>query len=506
MSGSRSRAREDTQSWLYETFAGLDTSRDATSLDTGRNQHLAKLENATCDWRGQIVRDPAAHHQSGEQMVHHVAFYETGRVVYVEQDGAGVNLRSDTGQTLIDAYPRDVAVSSRVFSRQVHFASRGSLMRYWDGASFQTNRSPAAALLRPSFMATVQRRLAVAGIPAAPTEVHISRVDNAQVFPGDEPDGELSVLRAGIIDVGNIIGTADKITGLAAYEQTRLVIFTADRAVVYEIDPDIDQWQLDASTNIRIGCVAHGTIANAGTDLLFCSRAGIHTIQRSEQNGILVDSLTLSDKVDLLYKRLYQSVEDPTHISAVWDADRGQYHVFFPQAGGQLCTRLTLALNPQGGDEGGGPAFSTGTFLNARCGAFLGGELVVGTPGGVWRIIPQEAEMPEGAVSPEMEVLTPLLWHGSLTSPKQTHSLTIQAAGRGVLEISAEDRHGQVLGSMRLEIDANSDDSDLTEVPLSEQYERQWQHRYVAARYRFKLLKSEGLVRLIGFAIKTRDI
>lgn len=506
MTGARNSARQDVRTWAYQGFAGLDTSRDATSLDTGSGQHLAQIVDATCDWRGQIVRDPAAVHLAGDQTVQHVAFYGTGRVAFVEEDGAGVNLRADTGVTLHDAFPAGRAVSTSVFSRQLHFASRGSLMRSFDGSSFKTNPSPALALLRPSFLATVQRRLAVAGMPGAPTEVHISRVDNASIFPGDENISEVSVLRAGIIDVGNIIGTADEITGLAAYEQTRLVIFTADRAVIYEIDPDIDRWTLDASTNIRIGCVAHNTIRNAGTDLLFCSRAGIHSIKRSEQNGILVDSYTLSDKVDLLYKRLYQSVEDPTQISAIYDADRGQYHVFFPQPGGQLCHRLTLALNPEGGETSTGPAFSTGSFLNARCGAFLAGELVYGTPGGVWRVIPDEAPLPEGAVTPQWDVVTPLLWHGSLTDGKQTHSLTVQAAGRGVLEITAEDRTGRTLGALRLEIDAATDDTDMTEVPLSEQYERQWQHRYVAARYRFKLVKSEGLVRLIGFAIKTRDI
>lgn len=504
MAGSRSTSDADTKTWAYEGFEGLDTSRDLTSLDTGRNQHLAVLNDATCDWRGQIVRDPAAMLRTGTFPVHHVAFYDEDRIVYAEQDGGGINLRSDAGHELIGAYDTGSVISSAVFSRKVHVASRGGLMRIYDGTTFKLSRSPSLAVLRPGFLATVQRRLAVAGMPGAPTEVHISRVDNSDIFPGDEDAAEVSILRAGIIDVANIIGSADRITGLAAFEQNRLVIFTSDRALIYVIDPDIDQWALDDSVNIRIGCIAHGTIANAGTDLLFCSRSGIHSVKRSEQNGILVDSYTLSDKVDLLYKSLYRSVPDPRQITAVYDTDRARYHVFFPQPGGTKTTRLTLALNPEGG-EGGNPKFSTGTFLNARCGAFLGGVLALGTSGGVWTDLPDEIDR-DDAVSPKMEVVTPYLWHGSLTDPKQTHSIILQASGRGVIEIVGEDLEGRTIGSLRVEIDATSDDDSYAGVPLSRQYERLWQHRYLAARYTFRLLESKGLVRMTGFAIKTRKI
>ena len=506
MAGVRSASQANTQTWTFDGFGGLDTSRDAVALDTGGNQHFTRFVNGTCDWRGQVVRDPSTTLRANAAKVTHVGFYAHDHVAFTEQDGAGLHLVSDVGHRQDNAYDIGAVVSSAVFSRKLHFTSRGYLMQVYDGARFQPNRSPALALMRPSFLATIQRRLAVAGMPGAPTEVHISRVDNSSIFPGDEDPEEGSVLRAGVIDVANFIGTADEITGLAVYESNRLVIFTADRALVYVIDPDIDLWQIDDTVNIRTGCIGHNTIAAAGTDILFCSRSGIHSVQRSKENGIVVDSISLSDKVDLLYKRLYRSVENPSSISAVYDTDRAQYHVFFPQRDGVTCQRLSLALNPEGGEDGIGPAFSTGTFLNAQCGAFLAGSFVLGTSGGVWDVEPDEAADNPEAVSPVMEVVTPPLWHGSLSEEKQTHSFIMQASGRGIIEVTADDIQGRRLGSLRFEIDGSSDDTSFEGVPLSRQYERQWQHRYLAARYTFRLVESDGLVRIMGFALKTRTI
>ena len=499
---NRSSAQLRLKTHAYETFQGLDSSRDVTALDTGRNQHLTELLNASCDWRGQIVRDAPASHVVGTLPVSHVAFFTEGEAVYVEADGDGKHLRSTTGHGVDDVYPSDAVVSSTVFGRNLHLVSRGALMRYYDGESFGQNTSSAMMVARPSFITTVQRRLVVAGIPGLETEVHISRVDNANVFPADEDPMSENVLRAGAIDVANLLGTADKITGIAPFEQDKLVVFTADRAVIFQLDPDITKWELDRSANIRVGCVSHNTIQSAGTDLLFCSRRGVHSIKRSEQNGILVFSLTLSDKIDLLYRELFESVLDPSTISAVYDQDRAQYHIFFPQPGGTLCKRLTLTIAPAS-DKSLGAMFGEGDFLTATCGAFLSGQMYWGTPGGVYSV---HTVTTEGTgVTPDAEILTPFLWHGSLHNEATTHSITIQASGRGVIEMECMDIHGKAIGSMRFEIDADSDDADHTSVPLSRQYERQWERRYLAAQYRFRIVESDGLVRFIGFAIKTKE-
>lgn len=486
--------------YSYENFQGLDTSRDITSLDTGEEQHLTALVNGFCDWRGQIVRDPTVAARGGDTKVNHIAFYGKDAVVWAEQTGAAINFKSDAGHFLNDVHPTSAIVSSTVFNQKVHLSSGGRATYKYDGTNFERNSSDALNKLNPAFITSIQRRMVVSGIPGKETQIHFSRVDRDEIFPDDEDASSNNVLRAGFVDIANLLGTADQITGLGAFEQNRLVAFTGDRAIIYKIDPSIDNWTIDDDTFINIGCASHNTICNAGTDLMFCSRSGIHSIKRSEENGILVYSYALSDKIDILYRELFKSVPNPQQINAVFDQDMAQYHVYFPQAGDTLTRRLTLALNPEGG-EGAQPKFSTGDFLNTRCGAFLGGKLVLGTTGGVYNV--NQIEDTTGFV-PEMSIITPLLWHGSLTETKETYSVIIQAAGKGTITMDAQDLDGNQIGSLVFEVDDTQDDNYFVGVPLSKQYERKWSFRYKAAQYSFKAEGGGGLLRLIGFAVTVR--
>jgi len=489
------------KTFSYENFQGLDTSRDITSLDTGEDQHLTKLVNGYCDWRGQIVRDPTVAFRKGSNKVTHCSFYGKEAVVWAEETGSAINFRSDDDHVLENVHPIGSIVSSIVFNQSVHLTCRGRATYRYDGTKFFRNQSTSLNSLTPAFISSIQRRMVVAGIPGRETQVHFSRVDNDEVFPEDEETNSTNVLRAGFIDIANLLGTADQITGLGSFEQNRLVVFTSDRAIIYKIDPSIDNWLIDDDTFINIGCASHNTICNAGTDLMFCSRSGIHSIKRSEENGILVYSYSLSDKIDILYRELFASVDDPQKISAVFDQDTAQYHVFFPQAGDINTKRLTLSLNPEGG-EGAQPKFSEGDFLNARCGAFLGGKLVLGTTGGIYNV--NQVEETTGYV-PTLTIMTPLLWHGSLVDTKQTHSVIIQAAGKGTITMDAQDLDGNQIGSLVFEVDDTTDDNYFVGVPLSKQYERKWSYRYKAAQYSFKAEGGGGLLRLIGFAVNIKN-
>lgn len=490
-----------TRTFAYEDFQGLDTSRDLISKDTGRGQHFERVQNAYCDWRGQVVRDATCVHRHGDRVVIRVAHFNKSEVVYAERTDGAINIVSERDHILANYYLPSAVVTTTVFNKQVHFAASGYVMVSYDGVIYRLNASNHLGRLRPAYLASVQRRLVVAGAVGQETKVFISRVDNENVFPEDEDENSENVLRAGFIDVANLIGTADQITGLGAFEQNKLIIFTSDRALIYQIDPDITRWQQDTSANIQIGCVSHNTICNAGTDVLFCSRSGVHSIKRSTENGILVYSYSLSDKVDLLYRELFDSVDNPEEISAVFDQDKAQYHIFFPQPGGVLCKRLTLALNPEGGEPQ--LKFATGDFLNARCGSFLAGALVFGTSGGIHESL-REGQIDADGVTPQFEIVTPMLWHGSLIEMKETLSIVIQAAGKGILQIDAVDDEGRTIGSMEVESGNSTDDNYFFGVPLSRQYERKWQHRYRGAQYRIRSKNGDGLFRLIGFAITVR--
>ena len=190
----------------YDNFQGLDVSRDVTSLDTGKNQHLSTCDNAFCDWRGQIVRDPGADFISGEHPVVDLAFYSSENVVYAEQDGAGVNLVSEAEhekQVLLRLGP---SVTNVVFNRSVHFFSRGQQSIYYNGTRYVSNGSPDLNKLRPSFATSVARRLCVAGVPGrGNANLSVPRGQRRNLS-GDEPLDSDSVLRAGVIDVANQLG------------------------------------------------------------------------------------------------------------------------------------------------------------------------------------------------------------------------------------------------------------------------------------------------------------
>lgn len=504
MSLTRARNMVRTEPFAYEDFQGLDSSRDVRSQDTGSDQHLAVIDNAYCDWRGQIVRDPPARYLHGERTVVHVRHFGPKEAVYVERSEAGLSFLSERDHSLENVHPPNAVVTSTVFDQQVQIACYGRAFYSYDGVQFRRNMSPALNAMMPAFVTSTQRRMAVAGIPGCETEVHLSRVDRADIWPDDEDEDSENVLRAGKIDIANLLGTADRITGLGSFEQSRLVIFTADRAIVYRIDPDLTRWNIDENANIHIGCASHNTIVNAGTDLIFCSRSGIHSIRRSEDNGILVFSMPLSEKVDLLYRQLFESVPNPQEISAVFDQDMTQYHIFFPQPGGINCKRLTLSLNPEGGEPQ--LKFSTGTFLNARCGASLAGQLVFGTSGGIYELIRMNGQgIMDDIPAPNLEIVTPYLWHGSVIETKQTHALIIQASGQGLLEIDAWDDTGRGLGSITVEISEDrTDDNSPRGVPLSRQYERPWSHRYRGAQYRIRSRGGSDLLRIVGFAVVVR--
>ena len=183
-------------------------------------------------------------------------------------------------------------------------------MYRYSGGEWSTSTST----VKPSFGVPIQRRLAVAGFRLKPTEIQFSRVDNPNIFLDEEAPTE-EVTRAAFIDISNLIGTADEITGLGTFEANRLAVFTKDQTLVYIIDPDFEQWQLDSRANLRIGCISHNSIVNAGSDLLFCSRRGIHSIMRSEQNGITLRKPHCLMKSSLCIRSLSKQLQTQNQLA-----------------------------------------------------------------------------------------------------------------------------------------------------------------------------------------------
>ena len=187
---------------------------------------------------------------------------------------------------------------------------------------------------------------------------------------------------------------------------------------------------------------------------------------------------------------------DTELINAYYDQDNGQYHVFFPQTD-LLTKRLTMTVSPI---QGGESKWSTADFLNTSCGRSLGGVTIIGTPGGVWnRLQPEDVT----EITPDMEVITPILWQGAINDTKTSYSFILQATGTGVLQVEAFDEDDRTLSSFQFDIDDSAEDDRFFDVPLSKQYERKFEHRYRGVKFKFTT-SGDGLLKIIGFAVTVR--
>jgi len=485
-----------TQPFSYDDFQGIDSSRDIASLDTGTQQRLYYLNNGYASFRGIMLRDRGYSSRKttpGDRLITHTAFFGRELLAWVQQDGGGTTLAAEPGNKQAkEVYPKGATVSTTIFGNKLVFFSPTQKMWKYDGTSFAENTHPTK---RPSFGIAIQRRLAT--VEQGSTVIDFSRVDDDTIYTKDESETETSVTKAADIDIRNIIGTSDFITGLGVFEKSRLAVFTNDQCVVYNISPDYTKWQIDDKASIGVGCVSHNSICTVGTDLLFCARSGVHSLRRSDNNGVTIYAVPLSSQIEELYKQLYAKVQDKTDISAFYDQDNGQYHVFFPETD-KIVTRLTLTISP---DSSAANKWSTATYLNARCGASSGGSTVLGTSGGVFDIKEYEDQTVEQV--PDMEIVTPILWHGSITETKQTREFILQASGQGRIVIDAYNQDGVKFTSFKVDLDpVTGQDDDRTFLPLMRQYNRQFVHQYKGVQFRMRTEGGFGRIKIIGFAVQ----
>lgn len=487
-----------SEATTYYGFKGIDRSRDISSMETQKEQHFFKLENCFVDYRGQLIRDPAFFISKGSNRfpVKSVRFYSRDGITFAEEDASATHLASDRGHRVENAFSKEAVVSMTNFKGKVHVFSSDTKMYRYDGFEFTTS----TASIKPAFGVPIQRRLAVAGFKDRPTVIEFSRVDAPEIFLSEEAPTE-EVTRASFIDISNLIGTADEIVGLGTFEANRLAVFTKDQTLVYIIDPDLEQWQLDSRANLRIGCISHNTIVNAGSDLLFCSRRGIHSIMRSEQNGVTIAEASLSDEVENLYQDLVKTTPDPAQISAVFDQDNQTYHLFFPRNSGTATLRLSM--NFRAGYEN--VNFQLGNTLLPRCGAFLGGRLMFGTADGVYeatkRAFAQDTGLSDLRRSP-MVAETPILWLGDFVGTKRCHTLIVQATGKGRFFIDAMDEEDRPMTTIEVNLDRLLGDEHWGDAPLKSDYTFPFNQVFRGVRLRFRTedLDNDTDVTIISFA------
>ena len=484
------------QTHSYHNFQGIDSSRDKSSLDTGDEQHLVDCINAYCDWRGTIIRDNGATlRKTTLGTIRHIAFYGTDLAVWAESQDSGTALIAENGESLIDIYDQDAVVTSTVFGGKTVFSSRGKQLEYFDGTNFK--RSTSKNIQDPAYIATIQNRLIIAGGEGSATQLKVSRVDNAEVFPEDEDVDAEQVTKAIFFSIKNVIGNQGSIKGLGTFENSRLVIFTEDKGVVYEISTDNTQIAIDDSIIINAGTISHNTIKEVADGVFFCARDGVYRLARSSANGITANIEPMSAKVTRLYRKLISQVSNPEDISAHYDQDEHQYHIFFPRSN-SLCTRLTLTLAPNDVSESN--KWNTGDFNNTQCAAALGGITLSGNNGQIWEYRYSEDAADE---YPTAVVTTPILWHGTMTEIKQSHSMLIQATGEGEIQVEAFDDGGRILSTHNFQIQDDLVAGEFPDVPLNRQFNRKLEHRYRGIQLKITI-KGKGLIQILGVAINIK--
>ena len=491
----------------YYAFKGLDRSRPLIGMDDGEKQPLFTMNNAHSHWTGTVKRDVAlmVRHKFDDGEIVHQDFFDRTGLGFAVQDGKSISLYSERGANFPDAFQQDVPVTSMSFANKLYFMSPNFPMIKTDGSSFQKS----TASIRPGFAVGIQGRIYAAGQLNNPKEIAISRLfenfPDDEIFISEETRASSDVARADFLDLTNVLGSADEITGLARFESNRLAIFTNDQTVVYKVDPDYTQKEIDNRANIQLGAISHNAIAQVGSDVIFCSRHGVHSLIRSAENGLTIDSRTLSYEVETIYKQLLKDCIGPRFVNATYDQDLGRLHIFFPMKSGlhkQLVAEFRRGYESL--------TWATADCGASRCGSFLAGNMTFGTRGAIYSRLDETVEInpiddiTDDFIRPQMTVETPILWHGSIDEQKEAVALIVQAAGAGRLRVTAFDEQGNEVLVEEISVELRDDNPEkFPQDSLDLQFRIPFQLRYRGVQLKFESIDL-GSLEILGFAIELK--
>ena len=103
-----------------------------------------------------------------------------------------------------------------------------------------------------------------------------------------------------------------------------------------------------------------------------------------------------------------------------------------------------------------------------------------------------------------MTIDTPILWHGAIDEQKEAVALVVQAAGSGLLRITAFDEQGSEVLVEEIAVERRDDNPDnFPNDSLDLQFRIPFQLRYRGIQLRFESLDM-GDVEILGFAIELK--
>lgn len=104
---------------------------------------------------------------------------------------------------------------------------------------------------------------------------------------------------SGVLDISSVVGNADEIVAISAHNNF-LVIFCKQNIVIYSNASDPTNITLADVIN-GVGCIARDSVQQTGTDLIFLSKSGIRSLQRTiQEKSMPMRELSLNVRDDLV--------------------------------------------------------------------------------------------------------------------------------------------------------------------------------------------------------------
>lgn len=502
----RSVPSTKTSKLLYGGFTGLDTSRSEVVHEINEHQAFFDVENAYTDWSGYVSNERAIERVGKEgRYISHIRFSYNGEILYATRSDEGLSIWNskelDNGRTDPKIVFPTKVLTSTISNGEAVFCAGGAPYRY-SSSEWKKIESPDA--YGATLCASVSGRLALAGFKDAPTVVRFSRVDDNEIFECDEDVADVQVTKAGGINLKTVLNRAESITALFPFGANQLLIFTNARCLIYEIPADLSAWKQVSDVHIYVGCVSQNSICGWANEVIFCSRYGIYTLKRSVANGTSLVVMPYSQKVQSVYQKLLNELDDPRLINAVFDSDSGRYHIFFPLSP-RGSYRLSCSISPtstsENQSEAGTPSWSLSQYANTTCGDFLDGKLLFGSCGGIWRM---KSEYEDGGDIGEAVFTTPLLWMNDRFMPKRGHQIGLVADGVGRVEIEAEDEKGNKLDVIRFDF-PDEDDATFFGERKGRQFTQIFPHLFTGVKFTFRITNVKKSLRIYGFTLEIKE-
>jgi hypothetical protein len=211
-------------------------------------------------------------------------------------------------------------------------------------------------------------RVWVGGITDNKTTVFYSKLLDGAHFTG---------AGSGLLDIGGVVGQNDEIVSIAQHNKY-LVIFCKNNIVVYQGANDPTTMTL-ADTIKGVGCIARDSVQNTGNDLIFLSKSGVRSFNRTvQENSMPLRELSLNIRDDLVG---YLAVETLNNIKSGYFERDAFYLITFPGSSSMVYFDLRNIL-PNGAARATIWSNNAGITYKAFC-STEDRKLLLGVPNGI---------------------------------------------------------------------------------------------------------------------------